>query len=209
MAIDMHTHLGQFLNDKKVSVEDILSLLHNQKVDGALVMPRKGLRSDYRNHRLENDSIKAFCDQAPGHLYPAFSVNPFMGKEALKEIHRCREEVGIRILKLHPWLQGFSISSPEMTKVAELCEKLNVVIAFHDGTPPYSTPLQVARLARDFPNLRVVSGHAGLNDLWINALQAAQRYPNYYICLSGPTMQAMQKIIDEVSRFVWVQIFLN
>ena len=85
-----------------------------------------------------------------------------------------------------------------MTEVAELCEKLDIVIAFHDGTPPYSTPLQIARLARDFPDLRVISGHAGLNDLWMNALQAAQRYPNYYVCLSGLTMRAMQRIVDEV-----------
>ena len=198
MAIDMHTHLGHFSNGSEVSVKDTLSMLYRQKVDGALVMPTRGLRSNYRDHKIENSRIKTFCEQAPEHLYPAFSVNPLMRKDALNEIHRCREELGIRILKLHPWLQGFSISDPEMTKVAKLCEKLNVVIAFHDGTPPYSTPLQVARLARDFPNLRVISGHAGLNDLWINSIQAAQRYPNYYICLSGPTMRAMQKIVDEV-----------
>jgi uncharacterized protein len=196
MTIDMHTHLSLLLEDH--DVVDVLSMLDRSNIDGALVMTMTGIFSSCIDHKSENNKVKSLCDRAPERLYPAFTVNPLMGKESLDEVKRCRNELGIKVLKLHPWLQGFSISSPEMRKVAKLCEKLGIVIIFHDGTPPYSTPLQIASLARDFPNLRVVSGHAGLFDLWENAMQAAQRYPNYYLCLCGPTTRAMQKIVDEV-----------
>ena len=195
MVIDMHIHLDK---TSTVKVKDILSILDRQKVSGALVMTLAGLHSSCSDHEAENNKVKSFCKQAPRHLYPAFTINPYMGKKALDEIHRCRKELDIKILKLHPWVQGFSVSSPEMREVAKLCQKLSVAIVFHDGTPPYSTPLQIASLARDFENLCIISGHSGLFDLCEDALKAAQRYPNYYLCLCGPTMRAMQRIIDEV-----------
>jgi predicted TIM-barrel fold metal-dependent hydrolase len=51
-------------------------------------------------------------------------VNPLMGNSALEEVRRCAVEGGARVLKLHPWLQGFSVSSPEMDAVAGLCREL-------------------------------------------------------------------------------------
>lgn len=195
MAIDMHVHLSLLSND---DIKNTLSVLDKQKVDGALVMTWSGIFSSCMDHKEENNKVKSFCNQAPKRFYPAFTINPLIGKKALDEIHRCREELGINILKLHPWTQGFSVSSPEMREVAKLCQKLGVAIIFHDGTPPYSTPLQIASLARDFPSLRIISGHSGLFDLWEDAMQAAKRYPNYYLCLCGPTMRAMQRIVDEV-----------
>lgn len=195
MAIDMHTHLN---HSSTGDVKDILSILDRQKVDGALVMTLAGIFSSCSNHEAENNKVKSFCKQAPRRLYPAFTINPLIGKKALDEIHRCRKELNIKVLKLHPWTQGFSVSSSEMREVAKLCQKLGVAIIFHDGTPPYSTPLQIASLARDFANLRIISGHSGLFDLWENAIQAAQRYTNYYLCLCGPTMGAMQRIVDKV-----------
>lgn len=195
MAIDMHVHLSPLNND---DIKNTLSVLDKQKVDGALIMTWSGIFSSCADHKEENNKVKSFCNQAPGRLHPAFTINPLMGNKALDEIHRCRKELDIKVLKLHPWTQGFSVSSPEMRKVAKICQKLGIAIIFHDGTPPYSTPLQIASLARDFPDLRIISGHSGLFDLWENAIQAALRYPNYYLCLCGPTMEAMQRIVDKV-----------
>ena len=167
-------------------------------VDAAIVMPLAGLLSNCVDHAADNDFVFEFCQAAPERLLPAFAVNPLFGEKALAEIERCRRELGLRILKLHPWLQGFSIMSDEMNAVAGLCQRLGVTIVFHDGTPPYCTPLQVARLCRDFPGLKVVSGHSGLNDLWRDALAAAQRYPNFYLALCGVTLGQMQFIVDHL-----------
>jgi predicted TIM-barrel fold metal-dependent hydrolase len=200
MIIDFHTHLGSW--GGAVSPEDspqrTLARLEVTGVDGALVMPFAGLFSNCADHPADNDRVMRYCAGSPKRLFPAFTVNPYAGGAALDEVRRCAVECGSRILKLHPWLQGFSVSSPQMDAVAALCCELGVAIMFHDGSPVYSHPLQLARLCRDFPGLTVVSGHAGLADMWREAIAAAQRHPDFILCLSGPRELAMAEIIREV-----------
>ena len=200
MVIDFHIHQGAWggVRNKNDRPEGTLERLARFGVDGALVMPFAGLFSNCFDHPSDNDSVYDYCREFPDRLFAAFSVNPLMGAAALDEIKRCRDMHDSRVLKLHPWLQGFSVTSGEMDAVARLCEKLAVAIIFHDGTPPYSTPLQLARLCRDFPGLKVVSGHGGLSDLWQEAVAAGRRYPNYYVCICGPHLAAAQALADSL-----------
>lgn len=200
MAIDFHCHFLQWGGERipEDTPQRTVALLERNDVDGALVSPFMGLFSSCTDHASENHEIFEYCSEAPGRLFPAFSVNPLMGQTSLEEIRRCKGDYDSRILKLHPWLQGFSICSPEMDAVAELCERLGIAILFHDGTPVYCHPLQMARLCRDFPRLVVIAGHAGLGDLWLEAMLAAQRYRNFVLCLCGPREEAMRRIVDGV-----------
>lgn len=198
MAIDFHTHFGGSGDQSAVTPQALLDWLGGFGVGGALISPLNSLYSSCADHRPENDAIFRYCGQAPGRLFGAMAVNPLMGNAALDEIRRCSEEHGARVLKLHPWLQGFSISSPEMDRAAALCEELGIAVLFHDGTPMYTHPLQCARLCRDFPGLTVVSGHTGLGDLWREAMLAAQRYSNFVLCLCGPRETAMREIVASI-----------
>ena len=198
-ALDFHTHFG---GSAKPGYEDtpqgLLEWLRQFEVEGALISPLNSLYSGCSDFRPENDVIFQYCSQAPGRLFGALAVNPLMGKPALDEIRRCKETYDARVLKLHPWLQGFSITSPEMDAVAGLCEELDIAILFHDGTPMYTHPLQCARLCRDFPKLTVIAGHTGLGDLWREAMLAAQRHCNFILCLCGPREAAMKEIVESV-----------
>lgn len=199
MPIDAHIHIGATsATPREERADRLLAMLQRYGIDAAIVLPLEGLFSSCFDHPADNDFVRAFCRRAPERLIPAFTVNPLLGDKALDEVRRCRNEHGLRILKLHPWLQGFSISSAEMNAVAALCEELDITIVFHDGTPPYCAPLQVARLCRDYPALRVVSGHSGLNDLWPDALAAAKRYRNFYLCLCGLAAWPVQQIVAEI-----------
>jgi len=199
MRIDAHTHVGSALkDDMKGNAGRFIEMLDANDIDAAVVLPLDGLLSNCVDHKTDNDFIFEFCNMFPDRLFPGFCVNPLNGDAALDEIKRCKNELGLNLLKLHPWLQGFSISSEEMDAVAELCQKLEINIVFHDGTPPYCTPLQMARLCRDYPLLKVVSGHSGLNDLWSDAIAAAKRFSNYYLCLCGLPLGPMQRVINEV-----------
>lgn len=200
MVIDFHTHYG--LWGAPVSPEDtperLLSFLSSQGVDGALIAPLRGIFSNCTDLRPENDEIYNYCSRVPDKLFAAFAVNPLFGQLALDEIKRCKEEHDARVLKLHPWTQGFPVSSPEMDRVAELCEQLDIAILFHDGTPVYTHPLQIARLCRDFPKLTIIAGHAGLGDLVREAMLAAQRYPNLVLCFCGPRELGMEEMVRSV-----------
>ena len=83
-----------------------------------------------------------------------------------------------------------------------LCEKLaseGIPILFHDGTTPYSTPLQIGELARIFPTLKVVLGHGGLYDMADEAIATAQEFPNIWISMTSLPTWYMQKLIENVS----------
>ena len=60
---------------------------------------------------------------------------------------------------------------------------LGIPVLFHDGTPPYSAPLQLAALARRHPRTTIVLGHGGLHDLWREAWAAVESTDNVHICL--------------------------
>lgn len=200
MAIDFHTHYARWGGSRlpEDTPERTLELLSRQDINGALISPLMGVFSTCADPKPENDEIFEYCEQAPGRLFAAFSVNPLFGRPALDEIMRCKHEHDARVLKLHPWLQGFSVSSPEMDAVAALCERLDIAILFHDGTPVYCHPLPMARLCRDFPGLTVIAGHAGLGDLAREAILAAQRYPNFVLCFCGPRELVMREMVDTI-----------
>ena len=56
---------------------------------------------------------------------------------------------------------------------------------FHEGTPPYADTLQVANLAELYPEAKIILGHAGLYDSYRNAVSAAKRLPNIFLCLKA------------------------
>jgi uncharacterized protein len=199
MPVDFHLHVGQKPGESlQQRAEGLCATMRTFGVDKALVLPMDGLLSNCVNHTQDNNFIHEFCQHSPKQLLPAFTVNPWFGAKALDEIKRCHQELGARLLKLHPWLQGFSLATKEMNAVAALCQELGIPIQLHDGTPPYSAPLQLGRLCRDFPELRVVSGHAGLNDLWRDALLAAKRHRNFFLCLCGTAAYPVQRIMAEI-----------
>jgi predicted TIM-barrel fold metal-dependent hydrolase len=53
-------------------------------------------------------------------------------------------------------------------------------------------------VAARFPQLKVILGHSGLRDLWPEALAAARRYPNIYLCLCGTAPHGIARIVSEI-----------
>jgi predicted TIM-barrel fold metal-dependent hydrolase len=141
-----------------------------------------------------NDELADFVAGAPDRLFALGTVNPRQS-DAAEETVRCLRELDMRGLKLHPWLQGFSLHEPALAPVCEALVEHEGMLLFHDGTPPYSTALQIAALARQHPDLPVILGHGGLHDTWREALVATQETPNLYHCLSGTPPYAARQVV--------------
>ena len=196
--VDFHTHAGRYFDFDDVSGARQVEVMRKNGVEKAVVSNVSALFSNCYDFKKENNWLANYVSQFPDNLYAYAVVNPLNRKKAVLEFRRSVKELGMKGLKLHPWLQGFSCSDDCMRPIVEESIRLGVPIIFHDGTPPYSTPLQVANLARMYPEARIISGHSGLNDLWKNAIDAAKKYKNFYLCLCGPSMLAMKRIIEEV-----------
>ncbi len=186
--IDFHVHQpssAAFGPDAWVGAMDHLG------IDRSVVFTYDGLLRPSPEH---NDSLAAFVGFAPDRMVAFSTVDP-RDPGAATEIERCTREHGMRGVKLHPWLQGFSAHIPGLDPVCEAAAALGIPILFHDGTPPFSTPLQLANLAMRHPATTVVLGHGGLHDLWREAIEAVLTAPNVHLCMSGTPGYAMRAIV--------------
>jgi hypothetical protein len=151
-----------------------------------------GLR---RPGRAANDSLAAFVAGGDGRSVAFATVDPHE-PGAADEIARCVAEHGMRGVKLHPWVQGISPYAPGLDLVCEAAAELGIPVLFHDGTPPFSAPLQLADVARRHPRATIVLGHGGLHDLWREAATAVMAASNLHVCLCATPPYAMRAIVE-------------
>lgn len=170
-----------------------LSQMDALEVDVSLMLPFDGL---YHDPTTCNDEVAQWCAAAPERLVPFGTAAP-RDSSAPDEITRCVDRLGMRGFKFHPWMQAFHPLDVDMLPVYERCLDHRVPVMFHDGTPPLSTPLQVAQVAARYPGLTVILGHGGLNDLYGEAIEAARTYRNVWICMSSLHAHAMRRIVAE------------
>lgn len=196
--IDFHTHTpawrtATWLAGAAFDTGDFVGFMDAAGIDHAVVLSHDGL---FNATPEANDDLAAFVRARPDRLTGYGTVNP-RHPGAAAEAERTFRELGLRGLKLHPWLQGFSPHEPALDPICEVVAGHGGVLLSHDGTPPYSTPAQLAALARRHPRLPVVLGHGGLHDLWREALAVTTETPNLYLCICGTPPYAARRILQQ------------
>jgi len=194
--IDTHTHFpGYSFNMQPRTGVELREEFASEGISAAWIMTTDGLLGDCRRH---NDLLAEGVRNHLDFFVPFCTVSPHDGVEAAtKELVRAVEELGMKGLKFHPWLQAFSLSHPAVVPLLEKAGELGLPVVFHDGTPPYSTPLQIAATAERAPHTTIILGHAGLDDLYRDAILACRRHPNVMLCLCGPSAGLNREIIEQ------------
>jgi len=206
MIIDMHTHLGIDPDkDEREEAKEWVEWLDKAGIDGALVT---GLRNLLNPAEIpeDNDRIARVVRYMPDRLAGFGTVHPYANTNANSEAKRCFAELGLKGLKLHPWMQGFlNMLGPEMHSLCDVCAEHDAMLLFHDGTPNVSMPSQIAELARAHPDVTFILGHGGMMHLWRQASDAATMYSNIYVTLCGPHPAALRHICNTVpiDRLLW------
>jgi len=194
--IDAHTHLpGRALGGVPTTGTDLRRGFEAEGLSGAWIMTVDGLLGEPARH---NDLLAREVENHRDFFVPFCTVSPNLGARAcLAELERAADDLGMRGLKLHPWLGAFSMTHPAVVPVLRKAGELGLPVLLHDGTPPYSSPLQVAMAAEQAPAATVILGHAGLDDLFEDAILACLRQPNVYLCLcslsAGPIGEVLRR----------------
>jgi predicted TIM-barrel fold metal-dependent hydrolase len=197
-VIDFHTHTpawrsASWLGGATFGADEFLAFMDGSGIERAVVLSHDGL---FNSTPEANEDLAAFVAVDPQRLIGFGSYNP-RRPEALAETRRSFTELGLKGLKLHPWLQGFSVHEPILDPIMEVVAEHNGILLCHDGTPPYSTAGQIAALARRHPEVPIVLGHAGLHDLWRESLAYTQDTENLYICICGTPPYAAKRIVEQ------------
>ncbi len=156
-------------------------------------------RSQSGEQRGSNDWIAELAQRHPDQFIGFGSVDPHLGRLAVREARRCVEELGLRGFKFHPITQRFEANDPRFYPLWQTIAELGVPALFHTGqtgvggrTPgqsgiknKYGRPYPYFDdLAADFPSLTVIMAHPSFP--WVDEqLSIANLKTNVYIDLSG------------------------
>ena len=205
MIFDCHTHWGACFQERDgLDPTRWLSAFDEHGISHAIVLPFASLL-DAGRIQSENDVNARVCTASGGRMIPFCTVNTWLEKASLAELERCLGGLGYRGVKFHPWLQGQTIGAAAMDEVCEMAAHHDVPILFHDGTPPFSLPSQMALLARRHPRTQIILGHCGLLEHWREAVAALNVANNLWGCLCGPHVAGVREILRrcDTGRLLW------
>lgn len=191
---DAHVHLGKsgpwqpFINPT-IYVDKLISLFDKYNVERAIVFPNPNVGDKYPEM---NDYIAECVKKYPKRLVGFGRVDP-RREDAIKELKRIKDSLGLNGLKLHPFVECFRPDHPFFNKFFEKTNELQLPILFHSGDG-FSSPGLILKIAKRHPKLPIILGH--LKESAINALKECK---NIYVETSGtlPDFIELAVSIDE------------
>jgi hypothetical protein len=158
-------------------------LLAAEPVDYAFVL---GFKSHYLGADISNDLVAAHVKRHSDRFLGFAGVDPSQAKEAVAELHRARQELGMVGLAVAPAAQDFHPSDTHAMTVYAEAAKANMPVIFHTGVNvcpaaklQYAQPVLLDEIAGELPQLKIVIAHMGYP--WINeTIALLEKHPNVY-----------------------------
>ena len=142
--------------------------------------------------RQANDALLAEMQRLPAFIYGLVYINPRLGTQALDELKRGLD-AGMHGLKL--WV-ACRHSDPLVYPVVEYAIARKVPILLHawrrvtGNEPGHSVPLDVAALARRYPEAKLIMAHLGGD--WEHGIKAVRDFPNVLVDISMSVVETGQ-----------------
>ena len=154
---------------------------------------------------ISNDEVAGFVAHAPDRLIGVGSVDLRKPMAAMREVHRCVEQLGFKAIRVLPWLWEVPPTDRRFYPVYAACAELGVPFCTQIGHTGPLMPSEVGRpiyldtVAIDFPELTIVGGHIGYP--WTDeAIAVATKHENVYIDTSAYTARRYPAQLVEYLR---------
>jgi predicted TIM-barrel fold metal-dependent hydrolase len=203
-TIDMHAHTGDFTGFIPGGMHDAAELVARWDESGV----EQGLISVLDSHDVpgSNDRTRLACERYPDRIKGYVYLYPPDVEGSLAELERCRSFDCFRGVKLHPSGDVYYPFHDGYYPVYEAIERAGLPVLWHSGTSPYSHPLQIAVVARDFPGTPHVLAHFALADLTWECFPAAKLAANVMVDTSAnPIIPVINEWIERfgAERMLW------
>jgi predicted TIM-barrel fold metal-dependent hydrolase len=100
-------------------------------IDAAFLTSAAGMSADLERSRICNDSAKQAERDYPGRFIGAAHANPLGGPEALRELNRCRQELGFQGVVITSEQDGRYLDAPEFEPFWTEAERLGMFVFVH------------------------------------------------------------------------------
>jgi len=184
--IDAHGHLGYWFN---FNIPwrwgaDIVRAMDLAGVRCVIAGAHAGIGPDYK---LGNDQVLQAMREFPGRILGYCCVNPnYPADEIRDELNRCFD-AGMVGIKLHPSVHAYPADGEGYRPVWEFAGERGICVMSHTGVGDRTCGMPVFdKIAPDFPNVKIVLGHAGFGyEGGIQSCELARKHPNVYMDITS------------------------
>lgn len=186
MILDAEVYLGPNLFGPTYDSETLIGALDGAGVERAVVCPARP-----PGYHLEpaNDVVADAVRRHPHRLIGFARVDPHQGSTALAELRRSVERLGLHGLLLHPWEELFRVNDRMLDPLLAYARERGILVQVAGGFPVVSHAVQIADLARRFPEVTILATHGGQINISGRGLYEAgemlRTCPNVYLQTSG------------------------
>lgn len=166
-----HGHLGRH---SRVHVpdgepEELVAELERLGIERAVIFPNAGMDSDevYGND-LVVAAVQQFPERFVGFALANLNRSP---DEIRRELARCFD-LGLRGVKLHPSLQSYPVTGPNVEVACAFANERRAFIVNHG----WGDPDRLRYLCGEYPDACIMTGHTN-----IAAAPVVKEFPNLYI----------------------------
>ena len=197
-ATRFHTAMAKyFKSPPELSLEELAAKY--KELDFMAVILANDDRTAQGDAWDSNDWVASITRQYPDTFIGFGSVDPWMGKLAIKEVERASKELGMKGIKFIPMTQEFYPNERRFYPIYEKIAELGMVAMFHTGTTgvgaglpggggvhlKYTKPIPyIDDVAADLPELTIIMAHQAFP--WVEEqLAVLVHKPNVYMDISG------------------------
>jgi predicted TIM-barrel fold metal-dependent hydrolase len=128
MIIDVNAYLGHyaFRRLRHNTAVSLLKLMDSRKIDKAVVSSAGAIT--YRNPQAGNEELAAEVKPHRDRLIPFAVINPSYAGW-VDDLRTCRDDFGMRGLRLYPWWHNYTLSDRCCTALIHAATALNMVIS--------------------------------------------------------------------------------
>lgn len=179
-----------------LQIDDLLEQMEDQKVSHAIAAPSDELLTVYNEKANEQmvDLVKRFPDKLSGLAV----ANPWYGQKAVEILQKYFGK-GLCGLYIHPLRQGFLLTEELIHPLIEVCRRFDKPVYSHTGSFECSMPFQLAYLARRFPDVSFIMGHAAWSDFsGYDVFPACQQASNIFVETSCTVKGVIDLLISNI-----------
>ena len=207
LVIDCHVHYGvpERVGNPWWTAEGLLLQMDRLGIDQACISPGRALRGDVE---AGNDDVLALVRSHPQRFIGFAVYNPHQPEQSAAELERCRQQPGMRGIKVHPatYVHDYPLDGPKYEPVWAFVERTGWPVLTHAGPRSEAHrcgPELIERVAARHRQARLIIGHAGAYDSW-DALEAhldlVRRHDNLSLDISamGRFYRAVDYMVQQV-----------
>ena len=140
-----------------------------------------------RGPMITNDAVGATVRRFPNEVVGVASVDLMRPMDGVRELRRSVKQLGLRALRVLPWLWGLPPDDRRYYPLYAECIELGIPFCLQVGHAGPMCPSEPGRpipyldhVAHEFPELVIVAGHIGFP--WVDeVISLAMKHPNVYV----------------------------